>query len=202
MTVLPGLPGRSGGGCLGDRVADLADGRLPAAEAETAFAHVAVCDRCRVALDTARAASAALAEPAPAPSEDLLARLLGIPAAEEAAARPFVPPVVPAQAGTRPTGSAGVRPAAASSSSRPATRRRRVRVAVGSAAGAAALAAAAVVGGAPAALGGPQAPASQFAPVVDALAGEHSASTQRMPFSGPLVITAAFDSGSGSSVRP
>jgi len=202
MTVLPGLPGRSGGGCLGDRVADLADGRLPAAEAETAFAHVAVCDRCRVALDTARAASAALAEPAPAPSEDFLARLLGIPAAEEAAARPFVPPVVPAQAGTRPSGSAGVRPAAAVASTRPATRRRRVRVAVGSAAGAAALAVAAVVGGAPAALGGPQAPASQFAPVVDALAGEHSASTQRMPFSGPLVITAAFDSGSGSSARP
>lgn len=203
MTVLPGLPGRSSGGCLGDRVADLADGRLPAAEAETAFAHVAVCDRCRVALDTARAASAALAEPAPAPSEDFLARLLGIPAAEAAAARPFVPPVVvPAQAGTRPSGAAGVRPAATPSSSRPATRRRRVRVAVGSAAGAAALAVAAVVGGAPAALGGPQAPASQFAPVVDALADEHSASTQRMPFSGPLVITAAFDSGSGSSVRP
>ena len=85
---------------------------------------------------------------------------------------------------------------------RPSRTRRRVRVAVGSAAGAAALAVAAVVVGAPAAIGGAsQAPASQFAPVVDALADEHSASTQRMPFSGPLVITAAFDSRSSSS-RP
>lgn len=77
-----------------------------------------------------------------------------------------------------------------------------MRVAMGSAAGAAALAVAAVVGGAPAAIGGASpSPAPQFAPVIDALADEHSASTQRMPFSGPLVITAAFDSRS-SSTRP
>jgi len=200
MTVLPGLPGRPSG-CLGDRVADLADGRMSPADAETAYAHVALCDCCRLALDAERGASAALAAPAAAPPDDLMARLLGIPAAEAEAARPFVPPVVPLQAGTRPSGSAGVRPAAYPSSTRPARSRRRVRVAMGSAAGAAALAVAAVVGGAPAALGGPQAPASQFAPVVDALADEHSASTQRMPFSGPLVITAAFDSRS-SSQRP
>ena len=201
MSVLPGLPGRPSG-CLGDRVADLADGRMAPADAETAYAHVAVCDRCRLALDAERSAASALAADAPGPSDDFMARLLGIPAAEAAAARPFVPPVVPAQAGTRPSGAAGVRPSSAPASSRPSRSRRRVRVAMGSAAGAAALAVAAVVGGAPAAIGGAsQAPAPQFAPVVDALADEHSASTQRMPFSGPLVITAAFDSRSSSS-RP
>ncbi len=203
MTVLPGLPGRPNGGCLGDRVADLADGRLSPADTETAFAHVAVCDRCRVALDAERAASAALETPAPGPSDDFMARLLGIPAAETEAARPFVPPVVPVQGASRPAGSAGVRPGAPVPSSRPASRRRRVRTAVGSAAGVAVLAMAAVVGGAPAAVSGPApAASSSIAPVVDALADEHSASTQRMPFSGPLVITAAYDSGSGSSDRP
>ena len=202
MTVLPGLPGRSGSGCLGDRVADLADGRMSLAERETAFSHVAVCDRCRVALDTERAASTALATPAAGPSDDFITRLLAIPATEEVAARPFVPPVAAEKVGSRPSGSAGVRPAVPGPSTRPASRRRRVRIVVGSAAGAAALAVAAVVGGAPAVVGGPSAPAPAFAPVVDVLADEHSASTQRMPFSGPLVITAAFDSGSGSSVRP
>ncbi|MGE0818949.1 MAG: hypothetical protein AB7O74_09785 [Candidatus Nanopelagicales bacterium] len=201
MSVLPGLPGRPSG-CLGDRVADLADGRMAPADAETAYAHVAVCDRCRLALDAERSAAAALASDTPGPSDDLMARLLGIPAAEAAAARPFAPPVVPTQAGVRPSGSAGVRPAAAPGPSRPPRSRRRVRVAMGSAAGAAALAVAAVVGGAPAAIGGASpSPAPQFAPVIDALADEHSASTQRMPFSGPLVITAAFDSRS-SSTRP
>ena len=201
MTALPGLPGRPSG-CLGDRVADLADGRMSPADAETAYAHVAVCDRCRPALAVERGASAALSTPATGPSDDLMARLLGIPAAEAAAARPFVPPVVPVQAGTRPSASACVRPAATAAPPRPVRRRRRVRVAVGSPAGAAALAVAAVVAGAPAAIGGAsQAPASQFAPVVDALADEHSASTHRMPFSGPLVLTAAFD-GRSSASRP
>lgn len=202
MTVLPGLPGRPNGGCLGDRVADLADGRLSPADAETAFAHVALCDRCRVALDSERAASAALETAAPGPSDDFLARLLGIPAAEAEAARPFVPPV-PVPGASRPAGAAGVRPGAPVPPSRPASRRRRVRTAVGSAAGVAVLAVAAVVGGAPAAVSGPApAASSSIAPVVDALADEHSASTQRMPFSGPLVITAAYDSGSRSSDRP
>jgi hypothetical protein len=204
VTVLPGLPGRpNGGGCLGDRVADLADGRLTLADTETAFAHVAVCDRCRVALDTERAASAALTSQPAGPSEDFLARLLAIPAAEAEAARPFAPPVPATQVGSRPAGAAGVRPASPATATRPASRRRRVRTAVGSAAGVAVLAVAAVVGGAPATVGGPSpAATSSIAPVVDALADEHSASTQRMPFSGPLVIHAAFDGGSGSSDRP
>jgi hypothetical protein len=198
--------------CLGDRVADLADGRMAPAEAEKAFAHVAVCDRCRVSLDTQRAASAALREDVPGLPEGLLGRLRAIPFAEsepdpDAASEPVsdaVPvttgasltPAIPAQAagGTRPAGAAGVRPAVPAPAGRPtASRRRRTRAAVGSAVGAVAVAVAFTVTGAPAAVSGP-APAAtpSIAPVVDALTAEHSASTRRMPFAGPQVVTAAF----------
>ena len=204
MTV-PGFSHSSG--CLGDRVADLADGRMAPAEAEKAFAHVAVCDRCRVALDTQRAATAALREDVPGMPEGLMGRLLAIPFAEsepdpvEAAAAS-----IPAQAvagSTRPSGAAGVRPAVPAASARPsASRRRRTRAAVGSAVGAVAVAVAFTVTGAPAAVSSPApAPAPSIAPVVDALTAEHSASTRRMPFAGPQVVTAAF-AGVSSTQHP
>jgi hypothetical protein len=185
------------------------------ADAETAFAHVAGCDRCRVALDSERAASAAVATPSPDPTDDFMARLLGIPAAEAAAAsqaegeaadqveqaQPRPAAYVPAQAGpSRPAGAAGVRPAVAATSTRPASRRRRARVAVGSAIGAAAVAVAVTVGGSSAAVSGP-APSPSIAPMVDVLTSEHSVSTQRMPFAGPQVMTVGFSEDS-SSARP
>ena len=99
------------GRCLGDRVADLADGRMPPAEAERAFAHVASCSACRAALDAQRAASSALdAAPAPAPSSDFLARLSAIPAATPAADPLTAPAAIPAQPGAGQGGAAGVRP--------------------------------------------------------------------------------------------
>ena len=150
------------------------------ADAETAFAHVAVCDRCRVALDAQRAVSRARGAAAPPPSDAFMARLLGIPAPAASRPRPGAPAAGRARAARPASGRPWSAPA-----NRPAARRRRVRVAVGSAAGAAALAVVAVVGGAPAAIGGSCAPTVAVAPVVDALADEHSASTQRMPFSGP-----------------
>ncbi|MBI1376697.1 MAG: hypothetical protein GC157_04335 [Frankiales bacterium] len=171
--------------CLGARVADLADGRLSPAEAERAFAHVAVCGRCRAALDAQRAASARLGDtPGIAPSDDLLQRLRSVPAA--APRDPAA--VVPAQggAGPRPAGAAGVRPGG----SRPAVarRRRRGRVVLASAAGAAALAVVAVVG-TTSTLSTTVVPHPSIAPVVDTLFDEHAAVTEQLPLSGPRIVT-------------
>jgi anti-sigma factor RsiW len=188
-------PGR----CLGDRIVDLADGRLDPAAAERAYAHVAVCPRCRAALETQREVRARLAQTPPEPAQapdDLIARLRGIPA---------VPPdaTIPAQpaAGHGSAGRAGVRPGvrAVSTGPTPARRRHRTRIALASAAGAAALAVAAVVGGGSAAVSGPARTTPSIAPVVDRLTDAHESSTDQMPFSGPRIVTAAFDSPSGSS---
>lgn len=178
------------GRCLGDRVADLADGRMPPAEAERAFAHVAACPACRAALDAQRAVTSALdAAPAPAPSTDFLARLSAIPemAGPERSDAPVPTAAIPAQsgpAGVRPAGAAGVRPGTA--------RRSRRRVVVATAAGAAVLAVAAAVGSTSAGLGTVTPPRPSFAPVVDTFSVEHSVSVDTMPLSGPHYETAAF----------
>jgi hypothetical protein len=202
--TVPGFSHSSG--CLGDRVADLADGRMAPAEAEKAFAHVAVCERCRVSLDTQRAASAALREDVPGMPAGLLGRLQAIPFSESEPGPAEPAAAIPAQAvagSTRPAGAAGVRPSAPTAPARPsASRRRRTRAAVGSAVGAVAVAVAFTVTGAPAAVSGPSpAPSPSIAPVVDALTAEHSASTRRMPFAGPQVVTAAF-AGVSSTQSP
>jgi hypothetical protein len=192
--VTSSRPGR----CLGDRIVDLADGRLDPAAAERAYAHVALCPRCRAALETQREVRARLAQSAPEPTQapdDLIARLSGI-----AAVAPE--PAIPAQpaAGRGSAGRAGVRPGVPSVPTRPsASRRHRTRIAVASAAGAAALAVAAVVGGGAASVSGPARTTPSIAPVVDRLTDAHESSTDQMPFSGPRIVTAAFGAPSGSS---
>jgi cytochrome c-type biogenesis protein CcmH/NrfG len=159
-------------GCLGERVADLADGRLDPAATERALAHVAGCATCRAELDAQRAASAALRSLAPAePSADLLARLRAtgapdtVPAQGRAASRPVLVAPVPATAVRRP----------------------RRRTVVASAASVAVVAALAVVGGSATSVGSPS-PA--IAPVVDRLADAHSSTTtERMPLTGPRVVS-------------
>ena len=174
--------------CLGARVADLADGRLDPADAERAFAHVAVCATCRAELEAQRAATSRLTESSSVePPSDLFQRLLSVPSADPA---PSAPVVVPPQggAGQRPAGSAGVRPASGARSTRPSVRSRRGRVALASAAGAAALAVVAVVGGSTA-LSGTVVPRPAIAPVVDAFTDEHAATADQLPFSGPRIVT-------------
>ncbi|MFN8146217.1 MAG: zf-HC2 domain-containing protein [Candidatus Nanopelagicales bacterium] len=187
------------GRCLGDRVADLADGRMTPAEAERAFAHVAACPACRAALDAQRSASAALdSAPAPAPSSDFLARLSAIPAMAEPPAPPVPAAAIPAQsgpaAGVRPAGAAGVRPST--------SRRPRRKVVVATAAGAAVLAVAAAVGSTSAGLGTVTPPRPSFAPVVDTFSIEHSVSVDTMPLSGPHYETAAFGSAPSPAATP
>ncbi len=190
------------GRCLGDRVADLADGRMAPAEAERAYAHVASCSACRAALDAQRAASSALdAVPDPAPSADFLARLSAIPSAEPVpAAEPALSAAaIPAQAsgpaGVRPTGPAGVRPRT--------SRRPRRRTVVATAAGAAALAVVAVVGGSSAGLGTVATPPRpSFGPVINTFAVEHAVSVDTMPLSGPRYETTSFGTAPSGSPSP
>jgi hypothetical protein len=186
-------PGR----CLGDKVADLADGRLAPAAAERALAHVAVCRTCRDALAAQREASARLStSPQPEAPPDLLARLRRIdPAPAWSSPDSVAIPVQPA-AGRRPAGAAGVRPGSTGSSLGPsaARRRHRRRITFVSAAGVAAVAVAALVGGTGSAVSGPAAPhpVLSIAPVVDRLTDAHAAATDQMPFSGPRIVTVAF----------
>ena len=64
---------------LGPLISPLADGQLPLARAERAFAHVAGCDECRRALDAERASrAAARAAGEVRASPDLTARLLAL----------------------------------------------------------------------------------------------------------------------------
>jgi len=188
--------------CLGARVADLADGRLDPADAERAFAHVAVCASCRAELDAQRAATSRLTSSASVePPSDLFQRLLSVPSADVA---PTGPPVVPPQggAGQRPAGAAGVRPAPGARSTRPSARSRRGRVALATAAGAAALAVVAVVGGSTA-LSGAVVPRPAIAPVVDTLTDEHAATADQLPFSGPRIVTVGFsDRAAEASASP
>jgi hypothetical protein len=72
---------------LGDRVTDLVDGQLPPEATETAHAHLAGCMPCREAVEAERLMKARLCSlGAPAPSGDLVARLLAVGGAEAAAA--------------------------------------------------------------------------------------------------------------------
>jgi hypothetical protein len=173
--------------CLGPRIADLADGRLGAAETERAFAHVAVCATCRQALNAQRAVRSRLDTVGRVdPPSDLMGRLRGI---AEPSADPV--PAIPSQggAGVRPAGAAGRRPSGvAAASSRPPLRGRRGRIVAAGAAGAVAVALAVVVGGS-SALTGAVVPRPSIAPVVDTFAAEHAASADQMPFSGPRLVS-------------
>lgn len=186
-------PGR----CLGEKIADLADGRLDPAAAERAYAHVAVCPPCRAALEAQRDVRSRLAQsggmPVDAPG-DLIARLRDLAG----------DPSIPAQpgAGRTPAGGAGVRPAVPAARTHPgAARRHRTRLALASAAGAAAIAVVAVVATGSSATSSPVKPAPAIAPVVDRLADAHVVSTDQMPFSGPRIVQAGYSAPSGSSSR-
>jgi hypothetical protein len=182
-------------------VADLADGRLDPADAERAFAHVAVCATCRAELDAQRAATSRLTSSwSVEPSSDLFQRLLAVPSADPTPTAPVVPPQ--GGAGQRPAGAAGVRPAPGARSTRPSVRTRRGRVALASAAGAAALAVVAVVGGSTA-LSGAVVPRPAIAPVVDTFTDEHAATADQLPFSGPRIVTVGFsDRAAEASATP
>jgi hypothetical protein len=176
--------------CLGPRIADLADGRLEPAEAERAFAHVAVCGPCRSALEAQRAVISRLDGTPPAePSADLLARLSGIPGPDQLRS---IPPQ--GGAGMRPTGAAGRRPTGSTpGSTRPRQRGRRGRVAAAGAAGAAAIAVAVVVAvGGSSALTGAVVTRPAIAPVVDTLTADHAVSADQMPLSGPRIVTVGY----------
>ena len=182
--------------CLGPRIADLADGRLAAAEAEKAFAHVAVCATCHDALVAQRAVISRLDRADRVePPTDLVARLVGISSTD-----PGPVPAIPVQggAGPRPGGATGRRPAgSAPGPVRPPSRGRRGRIVLASAAGAAALAVAVVVGGS-SALTSAVVSRPSVAPVVDTLTAEHVASADQMPFAGPRIETVSYVDPSAS----
>lgn len=186
------------GRCLGDRVADLADGRMTPAEAERAYAHVAACPACRAALDAQRSASSAVRDlGAPGPSDDLLARLARVagPAPDETALVGLIPAQQAAPSGAAglcPSGPAGARPTTS-------PRRRVRRIAVASAAGAVGLALVAAVGASTAGTGVVTPPAPSIAPVIDTFAVEHTVSVDRMPLSGPQYQVAGFAPRSASA---
>jgi len=182
--------------CLGPRIADLADGRMAPAEAEKAFAHVAVCATCRDALAAQRAVISRLDTVGQIePSSDLFARLAGISSTD-----PSPVPAIPDQggAGPRPGGAAGRRPAgSAPGSVRPPSRGRSGRIVLASAAGAAALAVAVVVGGS-SALTSAVVSRPSVAPVVDTLTAEHVVSADQMPFAGPRIEMVSYTDPSAS----
>jgi anti-sigma factor RsiW len=194
------------GRCLGARVADLADGRLSPAETERAYAHVATCPACAVALEAQRAASSSLGGTAiPAPSSDFLTRLGAIPAQES----PLVEPtpvarptsLIPSQAAAGARRTAPIRPRAGASTApvptgpgRPRTR----RVVVGAAASAA-LVVAAYVGVSGATTAAVTTPQPAIGRVVDTFAVEHAISVDRMPLTGPQIQQVDYAGPSGSA---
>jgi anti-sigma factor RsiW len=183
--------------CLGARIADLADGRLTPAETERAYAHVASCPACRVALEAQRTASTVLGSTTGIePGADFLSRLAGIP--EQGVPAPSAD--IPSQpsAGVRPAGGASVRPRAAAPASTGPGRRRSRQVAVGAAASAA-LALAAYVGVSSATAGAVLTPQPAIGRVVDTFAVEHAVSVDRMPLTGPLIQPVGYAAPSGSA---
>jgi hypothetical protein len=108
---------------LGEHISDLVDGRLSAAQAETAHAHLASCRPCRDMVEAERLTKARLVSlEAPVPTADLIAGLLALPQSPRAADTP--PPFAATSPGLPPdvvevglTGSR--RPAGAPRSSRP-----------------------------------------------------------------------------------
>ncbi len=100
--------------CIGDRVTPLVDGRLPADAADRAYAHAAVCDTCREAVEAERLTKArlvAMATPEPGPALITSLLLIGGPTGPlppregrvPGTARPL-PVVVGAGAAARPQG--------------------------------------------------------------------------------------------------
>ena len=184
------------GRCLGARVADLADGRLSPAETERAYAHVAVCSACRVALEAQRTASTVLGSTAGTePGADFLARLTAIP--EQAA--PRTPSVIPAQpaAGVRRAGTAHARPHGAYPLPSAPGHRRARQVAAGAAASAALVAAAYV--GVSSTAGVVTTPTPAIGRVVDTFAVEHAVSVDQMPLTGPQIQPADYTGTSASA---
>lgn len=117
----------AGASCLGERVSALADGALPDDVRDRSLVHVAGCADCRAALDVERLLIERLrALPAPAPSADLMGRLLSLgdpggplpPRAGRVAGTPRQPNAV--VLGRRPAGRVV-------GHSRPATRREHPR---------------------------------------------------------------------------
>jgi anti-sigma factor RsiW len=161
---------------LGDRVAALVDGELDDASRERALAHLAHCDTCRYETDAHRRLKATLVqvrEAPPAPSADLTARLLALPAERPVLA---APPATRRSA-RRPVGAG--RP-----TSRTATLRRPRRAAT-----AGALLAVGLVGAL--ALGGPSTsgPRTPVDPATPAFVAEYANSTSRVPLTEPVVAT-------------
>lgn len=84
---------------LGDRIADLVDGQLAPRDAEDAAAHLAGCPACRHEVDAARLLKQRLAGlTTPAPSGDLMSRLVGL----GGPAGPLAPAPEPMPQGWRP----------------------------------------------------------------------------------------------------
>ena len=117
----------AGTACLGMRVSALADGSLPDDVRDRSLMHVAGCPDCRAALDVERLLIQRLrALPTPAPSAELMGRLLGLgdpggplpPRAGRVAGTPRQPNAF--VVGRRPAGRADGR-------SRPASRREHPR---------------------------------------------------------------------------
>jgi anti-sigma factor RsiW len=178
-------------------VADLADGRLSPAETERAYAHVASCPACRVALEAQRTASTVLGSAAGIePGTEFLSRLAGIPVQGAPAAAADIPAQAPV--GVRPARGSRVRPQAASPVSTGPARRRSRQVAVGAAASAA-VALAAYVGVSTATAGAVLPPQPAIGRVVDTFAVEHAVSVDRMPLTGPQIQPVGYTGASGSA---
>jgi anti-sigma factor RsiW len=162
---------------LGDLAAALVDDALPPPDRERALAHAAGCDACRDEVDAQRRVQRELRGlAAPAPSPDLTARLLALPAADLAE---------PAGRGRLRSlgrsGPAAGRPAGRSRRSpHPAAARRSpVRTALGAAAAVAVSLSGAVL------LGGQQ---GDVAPPVNSFVSDHTASTVSSPLGDPTTV--------------
>ncbi|TWD73255.1 putative zinc finger protein [Kribbella amoyensis] len=185
-----------------DRLSAAVDGELDHDSRDKVLSHLVGCDSCRAEVDAQRRLKGQLAAlEAPGPSDDLMQRLMGVPAfslepREEV--RSVVTPVV----SLSPQRSAF--PAARNDATRPGTRstprsRRRTGVlgAAGSAAAVASLLGTAFVLGDPAR--GEEPPIVQ--PPVASFSADHAATTTGSPFADPVALLNGYN-GTGFAGLP
>lgn len=173
---------------LGDRAADLVDGRLSHDARDRALAHLTVCEQCRHDVDMERFARAALrAMPDAKPSDALLAGLLSLADPSGSGGPP--PPRRPSLPGPaqHPAGWPDHDPRAQSTAhrSRP---RRVVRFAAAGAVSAGAMLVVLASLGAPTDDSEPPPQPAAIVPPIDQFAIEHARSTGSLPFAEPVSL--------------
>ncbi|ADB34491.1 hypothetical protein Kfla_5480 [Kribbella flavida DSM 17836] len=186
-----------------DKLSAAVDGELDHDSRDRVLSHLVCCDSCRAEVEGQRRLKAQLsALAAPEPSDDLMQRLMGIPAFS-LEPREEVRPVLTPTVAMSPQRSAF--PAARTGATRPAARttrsRRRTGVlgAAGSAAAVASLLGTAFVLGDPA-RGGEQPPALQ--PPVASFSADHAATVGNSPLVDPVALLNSYNGTGYAGLNP